>query len=80
MVYDFPAPVCPYAKTVPLYPFKMSSTVDLMEKSKTSLCRELVSKTWSKVNAPEASADWGAVSMDGCHGRWRVARGVDVVD
>ena len=40
----------------------MSSTVDRIEKSKTSVCLEFVSKTRSKVNAPAASLDYDAVS------------------
>ena len=35
----------------------MSSTVERMEKSKTSVCREPMSKTRSKVKAPAASLD-----------------------
>ena len=40
----------------------MSSTVDRIEKSKTSVCLESVSKTRSKVNAPAASLDYDAIS------------------
>ena len=43
---------------MPLYPLRISSTVDRMEKSKTSVCCELVSKTLSNVNAPDASLDY----------------------
>lgn len=40
----------------------MSSTVDRIEKSKTSVCLEFVSKTRSNVNAPAASFDYDAIS------------------
>ena len=40
----------------------MSSTVDRIEKSKTSVCLEIVSKTRSKVNAPATSLDYDAIS------------------
>jgi hypothetical protein len=58
MVYDFPAPVWPYAKTVPLYPFRISSTVGLIEKLNMSDCREAISNTRSKVKEPVASFDY----------------------
>ena len=42
----------------------MSSTVDRIENSKTSVCREFVSKTRSKVKAPAASLDCEQVSVE----------------
>ena len=36
--------------------------MDRIEKSKTSVCLEFVSKTRSKVNAPAASLDYDAIS------------------
>ena len=44
----------------------MSSTVERIEKSKTSDCLELVSKTRSNVNAPLASLDYGLVRSTLC--------------
>lgn len=48
---------------MPLYPLRISSTVEWIEKLNTSDCRELASKTRSNVKAPELSLDYVHLSV-----------------
>jgi hypothetical protein len=52
----FPVPVCPYAKMVPLYPFKTDSTIGLAVLLYTSIWRQFQSNTESNVNVFGGSA------------------------
>jgi len=56
MVNDLPVPVCPYAKRVPLYPYKTLSRIGKAVSLKISSYSEFQSYTESKVKTFGASS------------------------